>query len=258
MLFSCVISIGKEIVNGSINDTNSFYLSSKLTSIGVNNRYIIAIDDDERDIIENFLYYLNRVDIVITTGGLGPTFDDMTVVSIAKALKRNMVLSKDAYKKIETFYKRLFEEKKITSKDMNVKRKKMAYIPENSIELENRVGAAPGVYIKEKNKHIFCLPGVPNEMKFMFERSVLPILKGMSEGVTISRTYEFEINDETVLTQAVDAVKAGDVYIKSLPAGFDSKTMGVRFTTSGKNESECLKKIETVKNNLERILYEFK
>ena len=257
MLSSCVISIGKEIVNGSINDTNSFYLSSQLTSTGIYNRYIVAVDDDERDITENFLYYLSRVDIIITTGGLGPTFDDITVASIAKALKRKMVLSKEAYKKIEVFYKRLFEENKIDSKDMNVKRKKMAYIPENSIELENGVGAAPGVYIKEKNKHIFCLPGVPKEMKSIFETGVLPVLKSMSEGVTISRTYEFEINDETILTQAVDAVMSEDVYIKSLPAGFDSKTMGVRFTVSDKNESECLKKIETAKNNLERILYEF-
>ena len=258
MLSSCVLSIGKEIVNGSINDTNSFYLSSQLTSIGIYNRYIVAVDDDEIDITENFLYCLSKVNIIITTGGLGPTFDDITVASIAKALKRKMVLSENAYKKIEAFYERLFEENRIPSKGMNVKRKKMAYVPENSIELENRVGAAPGVYIKEKNKHIFCLPGVPKEMKSMFESGVLPVLKGMSEGITISRTYEFEINDETVLTQAVDAVMSEDVYIKSLPAGFDSKTMGVRFTVSGKNESECLKKIEAAKNNLERILYEFK
>ncbi len=258
MLSSCVISIGREIISGIINDTNSFYLSSNLTSIGIYNRYIVSVDDIEQDISEAFLYYLEKVDIVITTGGLGPTFDDITIPSVARALKRELVMSDNAYSHIKNFYTELFSKGKIDSNKMNEKRIKMAYIPKGAIELDNKVGAAFGIYIKENGKHIFCLPGIPKEMKPMFECEVLPKLKRMSDGVTLSVTYDFDINDETVLTQVVDGIKTEDVYIKSLPTGFDSKKMGVRFTASGRSKQECMKKIEAVKSALEKGLYEIR
>ncbi len=254
MLSSCVLSIGREIITGAIKDTNSFYLSSNLTAIGIYNRFILSVDDVKDDIINCFVKCLKEVDIVVTTGGLGPTFDDITLPSISEALNRELVLSEQSYKRIKQFYEKLFEEGKIDSREMNEKRKKMAYIPENSIELNNIVGAASGVYIQEDSKHIFCLPGVPREMKPMFENEVFPILKGLSRGVILSKTYEFGINDETIIGQLIDKVRVHDVYIKSLPTGFDSKTMGVRFTANGENEKECMKKIVKVKNMLEQLL----
>ncbi len=258
MLSSCILSIGKEIISGIINDTNSFFISSKLTAIGIYNRYIIALDDEEQDIIDCFKRCLDKVDIVISTGGLGPTFDDITIQSVAKALNKKLILSENSYKRIEKFYLNLFKEGKIDYPEMNDKRKKMAYVPEGAVELDNKTGAASGIYIKENKKHIFCLPGVPKEFKPMFEFEVLSILKKMSSGVTINRTYEFSINDETVLSKAVDKIiTMSDVYIKSLPTGFDSDTMGVRFTASGKDEKECLKKIESAKNSLKAVLNEF-
>ncbi len=254
MLSSCVLSIGKEIVTGIITDTNSSYIASNLTSIGISNRFIVSTDDDEKDIIETFSYFLDKVDVLITTGGLGPTFDDITLACVAKALGRKLILSEKSYKKIEEFYNNLYEQGKIDSPGMNPKREKMAYIPEGAIELENSVGAASGIYIKQKEKHIFCLPGVPSEMKPMFENHVMPVLRSLSSGCILSKTYEFEINDESVLGEFVDKLSHLGVHIKSLPTGFDSKRMGVRFTVQGSSEEECLRKIEDAKNQLISLL----
>ncbi len=254
MLFSCIFSIGKEIVTGTINDTNSSFIASELTRLGIGNRFIISTDDDEKDITETFLYFLPKVDIVITTGGLGPTFDDITLACIAKALNRKLVLSESSYRKIKEFYDRLHKEGKIDSPGMNPKREKMAYIPEGAVELENSVGAASGVYIKHEGKHIFCLPGVPSEMRPMFEKQVKPILRELSSGCILSKTYEFEINDESVLGEFVDSLLDLGVHIKSLPTGFDSKTMGVRFTAHGRTEKECIERIEHAKKRLSELL----
>ncbi len=257
MLFSCIFSIGKEIINGSINDTNSFYISSELTKCGIDNRYIVSIDDNENDIIESLRYYLDKVDILITTGGLGPTFDDITIETISKALKKELKFDRDSYEHIKTFYNNLYKNGKISSSEINEKRKKMAYIPSDAKVLKNYTGAASGIYIKENNKHIFCLPGIPREMKPMFEKEVIPIIQSLSTGITINKVYKFSINDETVLGQFIDKIKENGVYIKSLPVDFDSKTMEVRFTASGKNETECLKKIEYTKKKLEKQISEY-
>ncbi len=257
MLSSCVLSIGKEIISGFTNDTNSFFISSRLTNIGIYNRFILSVDDEEGDIVSCIKACLDKVDIIITTGGLGPTFDDITVSSVAKALNKELVFSRASYNRIETFYKRLYDAGKIDSPEMNDKRKKMAYIPKGAIEIENKVGAASGIYLKENGKHIFCLPGIPKEMKPMFEGFVFKTLKGFSDSCILSKTYEFRINDETILGRFIDKLKSSDMHIKSLPTGFDSKIMGVRFTAYGKDHQDCLSKIELTKNKLQQALEQY-
>ncbi len=254
MLFSCILSIGKEIVSGYIQDSNSAYIASYLTEIGINNRYIVSVDDEENDIKESIEHYLDKVDLLITTGGLGPTFDDITLPSLAKSIKKKLIFSQNSYNHIKQFYENLYKLGKIDSYEMNEKRVKMAYIPETSIELENTEGAASGIYIKHNSKHIFCLPGIPKEMKPMFENQVLPIVRQLSNSVIVTRTYEFEINDETILGTFIDKIKNQNLHIKSLPTGFDSKTMGVRFTAYGKTNEECISAIEDAKNRLSRDL----
>jgi nicotinamide-nucleotide amidase len=254
MLLSSIFSIGKEIISGFINDTNSFYVASELTTIGIQNRFTVSIDDDEYDICDSLNYYLRRVDIIITTGGLGPTFDDITLSSVAKALNKKLIFSENSYRHIEKFYSNLYKNGKIESAEMNDKRKKMAYIPEGSVELRNKTGAASGIYIQENNKHIFCLPGIPKEMKPMLEESVLPILKNLSHDCIVNKTYEFQINDETVIGEYIDRLKSPTLHIKSLPTGFDSKTIGVRFTAYGKNKDECLLSINSAKNKLSKAI----
>ncbi len=252
---SAVLSIGKEIVSGVTLDTNSHFIVAYLYRLGIENSFILSLDDRKNDIVDALHFILPRVDVIITTGGLGPTFDDITLESVAEALNRNLYLDSDAVRFIEDFYTRLYKEGKIDNPGLNEKRKKMAYLIEGCKPLKNSVGAAWGVYVEDHGKHIFCLPGVPREMKPMFENEVLPILKGLTNRVSVVKEILFNINDESVLGNFIDRVmKSHDVYIKSLPTGFDSKTMNVRFTAFGKTEEEANKKIENAALELEKLL----
>ncbi len=252
---SAVLSIGKEIVAGVTLDTNSHFISSYLTRLGFLNRFISAVDDNKDDIVDSVRFLLDRVDILITTGGLGPTFDDMTLESIAEALGKNLYLDSEALKYVQEFYEKLYKQGKIDSPLLNDKRKKMAYLIEGCTPLKNKVGAAWGVYLKDGDKHIFCLPGLPKEMKPMFEGEVLPILEELSDRVSLIREIVVDINDESVLGRFIDEVmKNHDVYIKSLPEGFDNRKMGVRFTAFGKSKEEAEQKIENALGELLKLI----
>ncbi len=248
---STVISIGKEIISGITLDTNSFFIASYLSRLGFYNRFLLSVDDIEQDIIDTIHYALSKADIIITTGGLGPTFDDITLEAVAKALNRKIYLDKDALEFIENFYTKLFKEGKIDSPGINEKRKKMAYLIDGCKPLKNSVGAAWGVYVEDEGKHIFCLPGVPKEMKPMFENEVVPVLEKLSDKVLITKEFTVDTNDESILGEYIDKVmKNLDVYIKSLPEGFEGKKMKVRFTSYGKNKEEALEKINKAYKSL--------
>ncbi len=252
---SAVFSIGKEIVSGIVLDTNSTYVSSYLYHMGFDNRFILSVDDKKEDIISSINFVFDKVDVIITTGGLGPTFDDITLESVAKALNRKMYLDKEALDFIDNFYTRLYDEGKIDSPGLNEKRKKMAYLIEGSKPLKNGVGAAWGVHVEKDGKHIFCLPGVPKEMKPMFENEVVPVLKSLTNKVSVIKEIAFGINDESVLGNFIDKVmKSHDVYIKSLPSGFDNKLMNVRFIAFGKNQAEGIEKIELAIKSLKKFI----
>ena len=252
---SAVFSIGKEIVEGIITDTNSAYISSYLYRMGFDNRFILSVDDKKKDIISSIDFVMDKVDVIVTTGGLGPTFDDITLESVAEALNKGVYLDRDVLDFIDSFYTRLYHEGKIESPGLNEKRKKMAYLIEGSKPLKNSVGAAWGVYVEKNGKHIFCLPGVPKEMKPMFENEVVPILKNLTNKVSVVKEVAFDINDESVLGNFIDKVmKSHNVYIKSLPLGFDDKIMNVRFMAFGKNQIEGLKKIESAIETLKKFI----
>ncbi len=255
MLRSAVISVGKEIISGVTLDTNSFFIAGYLLRLGFDNRHIVAIDDKKEEIVEIVNFLLKKVDVLITTGGLGPTFDDMTMESVAVALGLNLYLDTDALRFIDNFYTDLYRQGKIDKPGLNEKRRKMAYLIEGCKPLKNSVGAAYGCYIQHNNKHIFILPGVPKEMKPMFENEVVPILKTISDGVVIAEEFDFEINDESVLGELIDKImRKSDVYIKSLPIGFENRKMGVRFTAYGRDKTEAKEKILKAKRELENLL----
>ncbi|WP_025270172.1 competence/damage-inducible protein A [Hippea sp. KM1] len=255
MLKSAVIAIGKEIISGITQDSNSFYIASNLSRIGIYNRFIMACDDKAQDIVDVVNFCLERVDVVITTGGLGPTFDDITIESVAIALNRKLYLDTDALRFIHDFYSRLHKEGKIESGGINQKRMKMAYLIEGCKPLKNSVGAAWGVYVEQNGKHVFCLPGVPKEMKPMFEGEVLPILKDLSDSSMVVENFEVDINDESVLGELIDRVMGKyPVYIKSLPVGFDSSRMGVRITAYAQTQEQAKQRIEEAKRELINLL----
>lgn len=165
-----IIIIGDEILYGQTLDTNSAYMGEKLNELGVEVSYKTSVGDDVKKIVEAIHLAQRRADLVISTGGLGPTSDDLTVKAIAKAFKRNLIFHPEILKKIEE----RFQARGIQMPKIN---QNQALLPQGAKALENQLGSAPGVLIEEDKKIFIALPGVPKEMKSMLENEVIPYLK---------------------------------------------------------------------------------
>jgi len=173
-----ILVIGNEILIGKTLDSNSNWMAKRIARYGHYLRRITTVEDDLNVISNTLKEILTRTpDIVITSGGLGPTFDDMTLEGIANGLERKLELNQHAFNSIKKTYNHAHERGILKLEGMTKERKKMAYLPQGSIPLPNTVGTAPGVKIQEKNTTFFILPGVPSEMKSMFRNIINPILK---------------------------------------------------------------------------------
>ncbi len=173
-----ILVIGNEILIGKTKDTNSNWMAKRIAKYGHRLKRIIAIEDDIKVISTTLQTILERKpDIVITTGGLGPTFDDMTLAGVAKGLNRELEINQHAYKSIEKAYENAYKRGILKLEGMTKEREKMSYLPRGSIPLPNIRGTAPGVKLTEGDTTIFILPGVPSEMKVIFQNVVKPILK---------------------------------------------------------------------------------
>ena len=210
-----IIIIGNEILVGRILDTNSHWLSKRLTDLGYSVERIVVVPDREKDIIEVFNEACNKSDIIISCGGLGPTYDDITSMILAKLLRRKWVINQDA---LEIVRKRLER----FNLDLNEYRVKMAKMPEGAIPLENRIGVAPGIFIECNGKMIFALPGVPEEMKYIYENHVEKILiERFGRKYYVEKKITIEGYPESTIAPILDrlAREYPDSYIKSHPRG---------------------------------------
>ncbi len=173
-----ILVIGNEILIGKTQDTNSNWLAKRIAKYGHRLKRITAIEDDIQIISTTLQIILDRKpDILITTGGLGPTFDDMTLAGVAKGLNRELELNQHAYKSIKKAYEHAYKRGILKLEGMTKEREKMSYLPQGSIPLPNIRGTAPGVKLIEGDTTIFILPGVPSEMKAIFQNVVKAILK---------------------------------------------------------------------------------
>ncbi|NVM34116.1 MAG: competence damage-inducible protein A [Candidatus Lokiarchaeota archaeon] len=173
-----LLMIGNEILIGKTQDTNSHWMAKRITKYGHRVERITTIGDDLEILSSTIRDILKRSpDIVITSGGIGPTFDDMTLQGIANGLNRNLELNQHAYKSIKKAYEHAHQMGLLKLEGMTKEREKMAYLPKGSVVLPNTVGTAPGVKINEGDSTIFILPGVPTEMKAMFRNLITPILE---------------------------------------------------------------------------------
>jgi nicotinamide-nucleotide amidase len=171
-----IISIGNELLSGQIVDTNSAYLSSRLLSIGIPVVSTYTIEDDVDSIVRTLKLASEDVDVVLVTGGLGTTDDDVTRQALAKFLGSKLQLQSEVLEKIQSEFAR-------RGRSMSERDKIQAYMPEGAKALENKVGIAPGIAAEYKGKLIFVLPGVPAEMKEIFE----------SNFEFLIRNFEFKI-----------------------------------------------------------------
>jgi nicotinamide-nucleotide amidase len=164
-----IVTTGTELLLGEITDTNSTYIARQLRDIGLNLYYITSAGDNQQRVARVLDTALDRSDIIITTGGLGPTVDDVTREAVAQATGRELVHDARLEASIEAF----FQQRGYTMSDNN---RRQARIPQGAIPLENPVGTAPCFIVEDPRGVIISLPGVPREMRYMMTHAVLPYL----------------------------------------------------------------------------------
>ncbi|MEM1666495.1 MAG: nicotinamide mononucleotide deamidase-related protein [Nitrososphaerota archaeon] len=251
-----IICVGNELLIGKVVNTNANWLAKKITEIGGFVRRIMDVRDDLSEISSAVREALKRgTEWIITSGGLGPTFDDMTLNGVAKAIKRPLKLNKQAYQMLLEKYKEMFERGILKSLDITPERRKMAELPAGAIPLRNRVGTAPGVLIKFGRQRIACLPGVPAELMDIFENELLPIIqKSIKRVYTTERVLIAKDVIESALAPVIKEAmsKHPEVYIKSHPKGRESgvSIIELHITATAKSSERIEKEMEQVVQEL--------
>ena len=165
-----IISIGSEILRGQIVDTNANFIAQKLTELSIDLNYISAVGDNQKILLSLFKKAFNRSDLIITTGGLGPTEDDITYQTIARALNLKLIKYPEAEENLKNILKKI--NKRISPSNL-----KQTYLPEGAKIIINQYGTAPAMILEKDNKIICSFPGVPHEMKNLIEENLIPYLK---------------------------------------------------------------------------------
>ncbi|AUN13950.1 MAG: competence/damage-inducible protein A [Paeniclostridium sordellii] len=179
-----IITVGTEILLGDIVNTNSQFLAKELASLGLDVYYQSTVGDNESRLMDTLNESLDRSDIIITTGGLGPTNDDITKEVAAKCFNQELVFYNDIWKDIKQYFEKIGVEPTENNK-------KQAYFPKDCIILNNSNGTAPGAILKKENKIIIVLPGPPKEMIPMFNNELKKYLENLTDYKLISRTLRF-------------------------------------------------------------------
>jgi len=219
---AAILIIGNEILSGRTQDTNTSTLSLWLNSIGVKVQEVRVIPDIEQTIVDSVNSLRKIYDYIFTTGGIGPTHDDITAQSIAKAFKLNYELHEEGYKILEKYYK---------PGEFNEGRQKMIWMPKDAKLILNPTSGAPGFSVE----NVFCLPGVPSILKSMLGGLKNKIVGGepiLSQTISL-RTVESEIANS--LTEVQEQNK--DVEIGSYPF-FHAGKLGVSIVIRSENQSK--------------------
>lgn len=245
-----IVCIGNELLIGKVVNTNASWIGKRVTELGLTVKRVTTCADDLQEIAAVIREVLSRKPkFVITTGGLGPTFDDKTLQGIAIALQKKWVVNAEAFKMVQNKYLEYSKTRSLEVADMTAPRVKMATFPEGAKPLFNPVGTAPGMQANVEDTVLFALPGVPKEMEAIFELSVAPLLRRVSEnnGFYQKSLYVDGIM-ESVLAPLIDKVMQDNagLYIKSHPKGMENKPhMELHFSILGKETDkpeELLKK----------------
>lgn len=211
-----LITVGTEIILGNIVDTHSQYMSDKLASYGINVYHHVSVGDNHKRLKDTFSTALNRSDIVILSGGLGPTTDDITLECVCDVLGLSCYYDKQALAEIENHHARL-------NRVMAENNKKQAFVPHGCTLFLNKHGTAPGIKIEQDGKTVLILPGPPRELRPMFEEYVKPLLEVLTEKTLVSKTLrvygvgessvEMKLSDIVTQTNPTVALYAKDVEV---------------------------------------------
>ncbi len=252
-----LLTIGNEILIGRIINTNAAWLARKLTFLGFNVERIIVTPDSLEDISGEIRRALDKGDVrvVITTGGLGPTYDDMTLAAVAKSAGVSLKLNEEAYEMVKEKYAQ-------GNLEMTKDREKMAYLPEGARPLRNPVGTAPGSWFEVGNTVIISLPGVPAEMEAIFESEVMPRLQSIAPKLAVVECgfRVIGVPESSLAPYLEDAERKNPgCYVKSHPKGNEVRgpILEVKVLASGHSRDEALEKarsaLEAVKVGAQKL-----
>lgn len=248
-----ILAVGTELLMGQIVNTNAQYLTKRLNDVGVNVYYHSVVGDNPIRLKECLRLALSRSDVVITTGGLGPTKDDITKETVAEIMGMKLVRHEETFRNIRCFFER------VNRKMMN-NNTKQADIPEGCIIIQNNNGTAPGCLIEKDGKTIIMLPGPPKEMIPMFEETIYPYFEKKTGQIIGSRMLKvFGIGESEMEMKILDLIEA-----QSNPTIAPYVNMGevvIRVTARGKNYDEAMEMInpviERIKERLGSDLYAY-
>ena len=272
-----IISVGNELLSGTIANTNAQWISAQITKAGGTVKRITTLGDWDKEISSAIKDSIQRgPDWLILTGGLGPTYDDNTLRGLSSALGQRLKLDPSAVEMLRRSYAQHKQRLATKNSSINETRLKMARIPRGSIAFQNPVGSAPSVYVDVKSDagtkrtRIFCLPGVPKEMKAVFSGVILPQIKEK-----VGKHYVVESMFETIgvsesmlaptLSRLVNSHPSDELYLKTHPKGYSDVTtvtsnrrirtkpkprLNIQIVSKGKERSQVETRYRTILDTL--------
>ena len=194
-----IITIGDEILIGQIVDTNSAFIAKSLDKIGVEINEMISISDDKDHIVDTFAKLQNKVDLVLITGGLGPTKDDVTKKTFCDYFQDELVVNDKVLKHVTELIEGIFK------RPINQMNKDQALVPSKCTVLHNAVGTAPGMWMKKENTVFVSLPGVPYEMKYLIENEIIPkVVEEYERPYIIHKTILTQGQGESLVAERIE------------------------------------------------------
>jgi len=244
-----IITIGDEILIGQIIDTNSAYISKELNKIGVSVHQITSIEDDRAHILQTLKEASQRADIIIITGGLGPTKDDITKKCLCEFFDDELVRNEEVLKHIEELF-----DKYIDTPISNLNRDQ-ALLPSKAIALHNEFGTAAGMWFKENGKVFISMPGVPYEMRGLMEREIIPrLMQSYSRPVILHKTVITYGLGESAIAEKIESWEdklPKDIKLAYLP---NLGRVRLRLSAKGDNHERLKNAIDEQVSELHKII----
>ncbi|MEA2105839.1 MAG: competence/damage-inducible protein A [Bacteroidota bacterium] len=246
-----IITIGDELLIGQVVDTNSAWIANKLNLLGIDIYKIVSISDTKESIFKALEQVDKSTDLVIITGGLGPTNDDITKIALAEYFRVQLGMNNEVLEKIKAFVIK-------RNGDLNERNKQQALVPENCTVIQNTIGTAPGMWFEDNGKIIISMPGVPFEMKEMMNNHILEELK--------KRHKDFYILHKIILTQGLAESKLAEIlekwennFPKELSVAYlpSPGIIKLRITGKGENRKYIEEQIDNKVNALKNIIPDY-
>lgn len=245
-----IIAVGSELLLGQIANTNGQYISERLAELGINVFFHTVVGDNASRLEDSIKIAKGRADLVILTGGLGPTMDDLTKETISSLLSTPLVYDEESLTYIENYFK-------VTNREMTENNKKQALVLEGAQILKNDHGMAPGMALKKEGTTYILLPGPPKEMKPMFHSYAVPFLSNAkNEGMIVSRVLRFFGIGESILETKVQDLIDAQTNPTIAPLAGDGEVT-LRLTAKCATEKEAQEKMDVVEMEIRARVGEY-